>query len=281
MIELTPTGFTVFKESSNRELEIYNRLYKHYDAVVAAGYKPIYIGLAGSQNYKLDTAESDVDSKAIILPTLEDLIWHREPISKVISLDNGEQCDVKDIRRMWECWQKQNINFLEILFTDYYLIDTDKEFELGCLRQLGEKIAHLDPKRAIKSMYGQAKSKYAAMCHVTPASAEKIAKFGYDPKQLHHLIRFRIFAENYFYGHPFKDNLVPLKNINELIDIKSGILSYDAAIKRAEAELKLIEFLVNQLDSVTFSYDMTTHEFVSNIIYQLIYDSIKKDKPAH
>ena len=48
-------------------------LYTHLDEVRKFGHHPIYIALTGSQNYDLANEDSDVDTKAIVVPTLRDL----------------------------------------------------------------------------------------------------------------------------------------------------------------------------------------------------------------
>jgi predicted nucleotidyltransferase len=72
----------------------------------------------GSQNYGINTPNSDVDTLAILLPSLEDLCL-KDAVTRTIILSNGEECVVKDIREYAKMVKKQNINFLEILFTDY------------------------------------------------------------------------------------------------------------------------------------------------------------------
>ena len=76
----------------------------------------------GSQNYGISTPTSDVDTKAILVPSLEDMCI-RDTVSRELHLDNGEHCEVKDIREYAKMIRKQNINFVEILFTDYCWIN--------------------------------------------------------------------------------------------------------------------------------------------------------------
>ena len=95
-------------------------LKEHKQAILDKGYKEeqlLGIFLYGSQNYGCETEESDVDTKAIYIPTFEELCFD-DPVSKEIQLKNDEHCEIKDIREMVKNFQKQNINFLEILFTD-------------------------------------------------------------------------------------------------------------------------------------------------------------------
>ena len=51
--------------------------------------------LQGSQNYGLDYEGSDIDTKCIVLPTLEDLIFNRKPVSTTHVLPNEEHLDLK------------------------------------------------------------------------------------------------------------------------------------------------------------------------------------------
>ena len=74
----------IFKELANRKKILEER-----------GYKVIYIGLYGSQNYNLSDEQSDIDVKAIILPTLQDIIF-RKVTSTTIECENGN-IDVKDL----------------------------------------------------------------------------------------------------------------------------------------------------------------------------------------
>ena len=76
----------------------------------------------GSMNYNLFTEKSDVDTKAIYIPSFDELIL-KKPISKELRLENGEHCEVKDIRLMFQMWKKQNVNFLELFETPYNWIN--------------------------------------------------------------------------------------------------------------------------------------------------------------
>ena len=161
-------------------------------------YRPIYIALQGSQNYKLETENSDIDTKVITLPSLSQIIKNGKPTSFTHVRANDEHIDMKDVRLMFECFKKQNINFIEILFTDYYFVMNDKyKSLLEELRSHAEEIAVLNPYRAIKCMKGMALEKYNALCHPYPAKIDIINKYGYDGKQLHHLLRIKYFLDNY------------------------------------------------------------------------------------
>ena len=195
-------------------------------------YRPIYIALQGSQNYKLETENSDIDTKVITLPSLSQIIKNGKPTSFTHVRANDEHIDMKDVRLMFECFKKQNINFIEILFTDYYFVMNDKyKSLLEELRSHAEDIAVLNPYRAIKCMKGMAFEKYHALCHPYPAKIDIINKYGYDGKQLHHLLRIEHFLDMYNYMITSPDAEVKYKDI-----LRSGFISYS---KRDD--LKLIK----------------------------------------
>jgi len=102
----------------------YQKLLKHYPEGSILG-----VFLYGSQNYNFSWEGSDIDAKAIYIPTMKEIALLKQPISKEYHMSNGAHVEVKDIRLMWQMWKKQNMNFVEVLFTDYYLIHkwyTDK-----------------------------------------------------------------------------------------------------------------------------------------------------------
>lgn len=79
----------------------------------------------GSQNYNLDYEGSDIDTKAIMLPSFSDFVLNAKPLSTTHIMENNEHVDFKDIRLMFDCIKKQNVNFVEILFTPYSIINPE------------------------------------------------------------------------------------------------------------------------------------------------------------
>ena len=168
----------------------------------------VAIFLQGSQNYGLDYEGSDIDTKLIVVPTWEDICFNRKPVSTTHVRANNEHIDLKDIRLMFQTFRKQNLNFMEILFTKYKIINPMYEEYWTELVECNEKIAHYDPCGAVKTMKGIAMEKYHAMEHRYPAKAKIIDAWGYDPKQLSHLIRVREYIERYINGEKYADCLM-------------------------------------------------------------------------
>ena len=179
-----------------------------YDKVVELGYEPLVVNLYGSQNYEMETENSDFDFKAIVLPSIDDVIYNHQPVSTSIAFNSG-LIDIKDIRLMWDNYKKQNPNFIETLFTPYFCANPKYVNDWSDIRDLAEDIAHADPAKAVKAMYGMALEKQHALCQPYPSKLELINKYGYDSKQLSHIIRLYALALNYIEDEPYGDCLIP------------------------------------------------------------------------
>ena len=135
----------------------------------------------GSTNYGLDTEESDIDTKLIVLPSWEDIVFAKDPMSKTYIRANEEHIDFKDIRLMFKTFRKQNINFLEILFTKYRIINPKYAKFWEVIDANKELIAHYDTYRALSTMRGMAYEKYHAMENPYPSKLKVLDKYCYDP----------------------------------------------------------------------------------------------------
>lgn len=211
----------------NKDEKIMKRVKEHYDYLQQKGYEIVFLALQGSQNYGLDVYDeeymSDVDTKAIILPSFEDFVYNRRPESETIVLDNNEHIDVKDVRPMFKNYKKQNINFIETLFSRYTITNSKYVDLVDLLLKNREEIAHLNYNQALKCMSGMSMEKLKALKHPYPATKEKIDKFGYDPKQLNHILRINDFIKKYTQGKTYAECLTP-DNKEWLIQVKKGIL---------------------------------------------------------
>lgn len=265
----------------NREKHIMKRVYEHYNYLKKNyNYKVIYLALQGSQNYGLDIYDddykSDIDTKAIIVPTLEDIAKNKKPVSETIVLPNNEHIDVKDIRVMFDTFKKQNVNYIEILFTDYYILNAEYGEYIEDLLKSAELIAHLNYNQALKCMAGMSMEKLKALQHPYPTIVDKIKKYGYDPKQLHHILRMNDFIKKYVSGKPYRDCLIP-SNKEYLIEIKKGKLSCKEAVKLANEVDKETHRIMreNLIDGDTIDKDAI--EILDNIKYSIIRKSLKEE----
>lgn len=252
--------------------EHYNDALGHFpeDRIVGIFYQ-------GSGNYGLDTPTSDVDTKLIVTPTFRDLAMNKQPISTTHIRENDEHIDFKDVRLYCQTFRKQNLNFLEILFTPYAIINPIYKSEWGKLVDAREQITHYDPMRAIQSMRGVAHTKYRQLENESPSHMEALEKFGYSPKELHHLLRVEEYIGRYLNGESYADCLKS-KRADYLKDVKNG--HYDLATARIVANTS-IDNIDRVCDAYLLNYhhgiDKEVNELIDNVQYNIMEIAIEKE----
>lgn len=236
------------------------------------------IFLQGSQNYGLDYEGSDIDSKLIVLPSLDEISSMAQPASTTYIRENDEHIEIKDIRVMFNTFLKQNVNVIEILFTKYRLINPDYEDLLKEVFDAREEIARFDPYRAQKTMIGLAREKYHALEHPYPSKMPLIEEYGYDGKQLHHLVRIRLFLDKYRAGLDYADCMHPEYDEREyLIRLKQTPYKYslEEARQIAKAELDYIDTISQTL--VQGEKNEAIPFLLKSVQREIIKRSIKKE----
>lgn len=273
-------------------MELKARLYEHWEDALKLYPRERIVALVlqGSQNYGLDDAESDVDTKLLLVPTLDEIIFNKKPVSTTHVRENDEHIDAKDIRLYWQCFRKGNPNFVEVLFTDYYIVNS-MYFDLWEeMRSKRELIARVNPLVAAKAMMGMVQEKYHAMEHRYPSRAEIVDKFGYDPKQLQHLIRMSWFLETYVHDECCYKDILTLNYMENgqtgfrswLLDVKRGReygleKAKEVAadwLKRAEQALIYAKLSFNGIEDEVISAMM------DEVLGEVIKKAIKKELEA-
>lgn len=156
-----------------------------------------FIAPVGSMNYHLDTEESDVDSKLVLVPTL-DIILHKEKagsIKKDISRPflNGI-CSIYDMREYFDYLFKMNPNFVETLFADVAIVNRNYVKQFDALKKMAEDIAYCAPLNAIRAMYNMIGQEYSRVADSK----------GRDRKAAYHHLRLSIMLSCYFRGYSYK-----------------------------------------------------------------------------
>ena len=235
--------------------------------------------LQGSQNYQLDLPGSDVDTKLIVVPSFKDIALNRKPVSTTHIRANEEHTDFKDIRLYMETFRKQNLNFLEILFTPYAVVNCEYEQEWDRLVIEREKIARMNPWRAVKSMKGIALEKYHAMEHAYPSKVEVLAKHGYDPKQLHHLVRVDNYLTRYIAGESYEACLIPDPAMKDfLLDLKRGNWSLEKARELAAMSLEhVIKIADDFCDKIEDQESESMRELLEDVSYNIMKTAVEKE----
>lgn len=268
---------------------IMDKVWDHADEAVDLISENHIVGvfLQGSQNYGLDYEGSDIDTKCITTPTFKEIVLARKPLSTTHIRANDEHIDMKDIRLYIQTFRKQNLNFLEILYTPYFVFPNHDpanfskglyEDEWNRLVERREDITHYDPVRSVKSMMGIASEKYFAMEHHYPARMAWIEKYGYDPKQLHHLLRVSEYLDRYLAEEPYGDCLVS-KQAEYLLDVKKGRFELEEArdianTTYADIHEKCDKFIdKHKNDPINSEVD----DLLDDVAYNIVAKSIKKE----
>lgn len=181
----------------NRNELIETKMQEHWDYLQSAGYEVAALFLQGSQNYGTDIYtdeyQSDVDTKAIILPTLDNIVNGDMPLSLTHVMPDNSHIDIKDIRIMIDMWEKQNISYLELLYTQYRIINAQYCQFIERLLQMRDNITAMHKNQLLRCIQGMSGNKVKALEHPYPNLIEKIEKYGYDEKQLLHIVRLNDF----------------------------------------------------------------------------------------
>lgn len=216
---------------------------QHHEEAVALGHHVFGTFLQGSQNYGLSHAGSDVDTKSLVIPTFRQVCRNSKLVSYTHVRENNEHIDLKDVRLMFQNFLKQNVNMVEILFTNHYVVDAQYLQVFLALREKREQIVRYDQGRGINCCAGMAYEKYKAMKHPYPSLIDKIEKYGYDPKQLHHIVRMEKFIGDFFIDQrPFAECLRPEPaNAAYLLSLKTEPMPLYVAEDIAKASLVTIE----------------------------------------
>lgn len=193
------------------------------------GYHPFVVVIQGSQNYNMDIYspdyQSDIDIKAFVLPSFKD-VYHNTTVNEAIKMDRKggiALMEVKDIRLLSEMLAKMNTSYLELMVSEFFVTDYREDFqsmkdELPFL--LDERFALI-----VKSLVGMSKEKEKAFNHPYPSVADKIEKYGYDPKQLHHIVRIRHMLHSLINKEASYAQVIACDNLTEnemkfLLDVK-------------------------------------------------------------
>ena len=128
------------------------------------------IALKGSQNYNLSDDESDIDANLVFMPTIPQL--RKKHKAKFTFKDGEVTCH--DIYSFAEIVAKGNPQWVEVCHSDYTIGD------LSLFKH------HTVNPSALKGMFME---KVHAFSKLYPSRARYVKTFGYDPKQLHHIIR--------------------------------------------------------------------------------------------
>lgn len=276
------------------ELEKYNRVRKrlkeHLDEALQNPkiHDWFMIAVNGSYNYNMDTPQSDIDSKLLVIPSLEQLVNGKSLNYLHCMSDNGEHVEVKDIRHYFTTMLKQNINFVETLYAQVWIINPVYMRLFHYLFEMRDVISGCNPIATIHCIQGTAYQKYKQMLQSSPARAAEIENYGFDRKSLHHLVRCVFFGEYYMEGTSYQECL----QNNDVPNIRRMIMNLKTTtVLNREYAINIAEDMLNGFDKKVDSYLTTikpfqkdfsalsadVKDFLDTLAFEIIKQSIAKE----
>jgi hypothetical protein len=133
-----------------------------------------------------------------------------------------------------------------------------------------ERIARYNEFQAIKSMKGIAMEKYHAMKHPYPSKMAIIEAYGYDGKQVHHLIRVEDYIERYISGESYESCLQPTPaKVAHMMEYKRQEIPLEIAQVEADAAIAHVTEIADSF--------ATTVENKGDPEVDKILDSVQRD----
>lgn len=179
-------------------------------------YQQFMLVPVGSWNYDCADEHSDVDTKAIFIPTLSDIVENRcEAYTHL--LPNEEHVDCCDIRNYMKSLIKGNPQFLETLFSNWGDLNTEYYGEeIHVLMHMREDIARCNPNNTMRAFLGMADRNYK-LC-ISRSEEDHFGKWVYQ------LVRIAECMKKYQEGRSFEECIVTEKR-DFLLSIKNGAYS--------------------------------------------------------
>lgn len=262
--------------------KINENLQMKYNHLVKLGYEVVGVFLYGSQNYGIDTENSDIDARAIVLPSIRDILNNKISINKTIVMENGEHIEIKDITSMHECFLKQGLSFIEILFTPFKILNPIYSHLYNAILSSAEKIAHYNEVRAIKNMAFMIKNRIERMNHLRPGNKEFFDNCGYDYKELINIVREYSMMKRYINGYDYASCLFAVdrpfimsvkENPKQFTPEFANMLACDFSNKAME----LYEsFIVNNKEHVVSAVEKLLNDTKEKIMILYLKKELKK-----
>lgn len=203
------------------QVEIMNKVYAHYDYVCEKYGSKYILGVFayGSMNYgTYIEGRSDVDTKAIYVPDLDGALFS-PAMSKELHIGD-EHCELKDIREMFKMYKKQNINFTETLFTQFYTINPMYIDFWESIEDAREDIARYDITTAVKSIAGQT----LHTIHQARLLDKNTAEY---QKKASNIFRLKVFLNQYTGGRSYGYCIKPDDlTVSTILGIKQGKIPF-------------------------------------------------------
>lgn len=231
-------------------IEKLNNKYEGREIVVAMSY--------GSHNYGTNDETSDNDYKIFVMPTKDDL-YDGKNFNSQVKID-GNDIEVHDIRKMATLTAKANPAYIEIFNAkEKYINPKFKEFgELLFDEEMARRLCGANVASYVAALDGMVIQKIKAIEKDLPNEEtnegyKRKLLFGFDSKQLVHIIRLSYIKKEIFENgaNPYDMVVLPKDFAEYLITIKKNVdnITKEEALAKARyldaIEYENKEFIVD------------------------------------
>lgn len=218
----------------------------------------------GSWNYDCADEHSDVDTKAIFIPTLRDIVENRcEAYTHL--LPNEEHVDCCDIRNYMKSLIKGNPQFLETLFPNWGDLNTGYYGEeIHALMHMREDIARCNPNNTMRALFGMADRNYK-LC-ISRSEEDHANKWLYQLTRIEEQMNY--FMLNYSFENCLKTN-----QREKLLEIKNEHWKPEEIIAFAEGSIKRCS---KYNDITKASFNMTEDKWTQYKVKQIVTEVLRK-----
>lgn len=256
-------------------LDAFHRTYEHANEVdkwcEQNGHVRVMTNLYGSQNYNVHFPDSDVDTKSIILPNYRNLIF-KPAYSHTLILPNDEHAEMKDIRLMFQQYRKQNINFIEALYSPYVNINPKFDEVYRELYVNRERITHYHPRAMVMSVCGEMCGKYTR--YFQNGTTE------YSAKQLSNMLRMKRYVTMYLKGENVEHCLVVPngEEVDHMRAVKKGLYPEEEMCAQAkELAIWAHETMDWAKENLNTEPDPHVNAWLDELCYAVFIDFCKKE----
>lgn len=230
-------------------------------------YRQFMLVPIGSWNYNCADEHSDVDTKAIFIPSIYDVVENKCE-SYTYFLSNEEHISCHDIRNYMKSLIKGNPQFLETLFSNWGDLNTEYYGEeIHYLMHIREDIARCNPNNTMRALLGMADRNYK-LC-ISRSEEDHLGKWVYQ------LVRIEECMNKYHQCKDFEEYL-HTDNRDFLLLLKNNKYNKEVLTTIAEAFITRCHSHYDSFISMNNKEDTLTQHKVEQIVIQIIRKSIEK-----
>lgn len=246
----------------------------------------------GSQNYNLGDENSDMDTKCLVCPSIEDFYIGKEMGRGNFThyRENQEHIVFTDVRGFLGHLKSGSPNFVELLFSKAFVVNPMYQDLWDKLTARREEIARYNEQMAVKSMNRmiQSKSGNLQAKKTYPTRMYILEDLDYDPKELSHEIRVYYLLKDFVEGKPFADCLLGIKDTEGetlagrqlIMDLKrKPLYDYKGAVAVGkEYAARANELQANFMKEKPYWYgNEELAKYMEDIIREMMERSVKKE----